>query len=151
MRVSVAVLALWILEAGCFSSQSCPKGTYPLPEGGCAPIEDGDDDDDNGDDDDDNNGDDDDDDDDTSFGDDDDDDDGGGAQVGDTCRDDSDCESGGLFCVFESIYDAMGICTETCSSWSDCSESFWGCCDIGYGGSACIPDDWIERAGIECN
>lgn len=103
-----------------------------------------------GDDDDDNNNGDDDDDDNNPPGDDDD-DDSPGAQVGDTCRDDSDCEGGGLFCVFESGYDSIGICTESCSSWADCSEAFWECCDIGGGGSACIPDDWIDRAGIECN
>lgn len=36
-------------------------------------------------------------------------------------------------------------CTETCSSRADCSEAFWSCCDVYNGGSACIPDDWVER------
>jgi hypothetical protein len=138
MRLS-GVLALFALAA-CGSTPSCPRGSEMRPNGVCVEQAHGDDDDDDdrGDDDDDDDG-------------DDDDDQEPGAKVGDTCSDDSDCESGGLFCVFEDGSDSVGICTESCTSWADCSEAFWGCCDIGYGGSACIPDDWIERAGIECN
>ena len=146
IREATFVLAIATAVGACGSP--CPDGTYPLPEGGCAPL----DGDDAGDDQEgnasgggggsndggnndgggggNNNG-------------------GGGNQqggrIGDRCQVADDC-AGNLFCVLENAaYDDYGICTEGCSSWADCSEAFWECCDIGNGGSACIPDDWVDR------
>lgn len=132
--------ALFVLVA-CGTKADCPDGTYPTDGGGCAPLDEGDDNTDNN-----NNtggntggtntgG--------TNTG------GNNGAAVGEGCQADADCA--GNFCVWENGGDTWGICTENCSSWSDCSEAFWGCCDVVYGGSACIPDDWIDRAGLTCN
>ena len=65
------------------------------------------------------------------------------ADIGDLCAAHDDCLTG--LCVVEGAYDYLGICTETCSSWTDCSEAFWECCDVSGAGSACIPDDWVDR------
>ncbi len=72
-----------------------------------------------------------------------------GAGVGDVCFSQEDCASG-LICVVENGSDDQGICTETCDSWSDCSEAFWECCDIDNGTTACIPDNWLTGEE-ECN
>ena len=78
-------------------------------------------------------------------------DDGGsdGAAVGEACFSQDDCKSG-LICIVEHSSDDQGICTETCDSWSDCSEAFWECCDIDNGTTACIPDNWLDGSE-ECS
>ena len=73
---------------------------------------------------------------------------GSGAPVGDTCYDNSDCASN--LCVFQYGDDVLGICTETCDSWADCSQSFWECCDLANGGFVCTPDSWVDEFGLEC-
>ncbi len=132
---------------GCGGGTDCPEGTYPTDAGGCAELGDDDDGGTNGNNTGGNNtggnntggtntgG--------TNTG------GNNGAGIGDPCQYDEDCA--GNFCVVENGGDAWGICTESCSSWADCSEAFWECCDINNAGSACIPDDWVDRAGIQCN
>ena len=72
-----------------------------------------------------------------------------GAAVGEACFSQDDCKSG-LICIVEHSSDDQGICTETCDSWSDCSEAFWECCDIDNGTTACIPDNWLDGSE-ECS
>lgn len=129
MRIeTIAELALGaavlLTLVACGGGADCPEGFYPIGDGACAPVDEDEDDEDDSDDSDD--------------GDD-------GARIGEVCQEDDDCARS-LFCLFESGYDSIGICTETCSSWADCSEAFWECCDVGGAGSACVPDDWVDRA-----
>jgi hypothetical protein len=69
--------------------------------------------------------------------------------VGDACEFSSDCSSG--ICVFQWGDDVLGVCTESCNSWSDCSQSFWECCDLSNGGFVCTPDSWVDELGLECS
>lgn len=72
-----------------------------------------------------------------------------GNPVGDACRSDDDCSSD--LCVFQYGDDISGVCTESCNSWSDCSESFWECCDLSNGGFVCTPDSWVDEFDLQCN
>ena len=72
-----------------------------------------------------------------------------GKPVGDWCYDTPDCKND-LLCVFQYGDDNTGVCTETCNSWADCSESFWECCDMSNGGFVCTPDSWVDELGLQC-
>jgi len=66
------------------------------------------------------------------------------AAVGDMCFGDFDCASDQL-CVVQDVGDEQGICTVTCTTWTDCTWneiglSFWDCVDIPNGTAVCVPD-----------
>lgn len=141
-------LLILVLAAACIGAKGdCPDGYARDNDGNCVEMGDDDDGSSNSDDDDDdgnnNNNDDDDDNNNNNNGGDD------GAGVGEACFSQDDC-AGSLICVVQDSSDDQGICTETCSSWADCSEAFWDCCDLNNGTTACIPDNW-QTGDEECN
>ncbi|MEZ4375063.1 MAG: hypothetical protein R3B07_29900 [Polyangiaceae bacterium] len=63
----------------------------------------------------------------------------GGGDVGDSCRDDSECST--RLCLFDSAGSVVGYCTKPCGSFADC-PTFWDCAEVSNGsGTYCVQDN----------